>query len=109
MKKRFLFSIIVSILVTGQALAAHDDGMTDKEKAVFDATTNKLKLPEVHYVDENGNMTTLMFAVDMDISKDVTGEALEFKITDLKQIDEHGCVFPETWHEAMGHCMDQTQ
>jgi len=109
MKKRFLVSIITSVLVMGQAFAADGHDMDMSDKAVFDATTNKLKLPKVHYVDENGNMTTLMFAVDMDISKNVAGEALEFKINDLKQIDEHGCVFPETFHEEMGHCMDQTQ
>ncbi len=95
----------------GQALAEAPDTLTSKisdmDSAVFDATTNKLKLPEVHYVDSEGNMTSRMFAAELDVSKNVEGENLEFKLTDLKEMDDHGCVLPETWHSEMGHCMDQ--
>lgn len=106
MKKTFLFSMMVSTLAMGSALAA-DAGMHDKDQVVFDAATNTLKIPKVQLVDADGNMTDIYYTAEMDISKNVAGEKIEFRVNDLKQTDDHGCVLPETWHGEMGHCMNQ--
>jgi hypothetical protein len=109
MRKNLLLSMIVSTLMLAEALAADVPGIPDMDRAVFDARTNTLVLPKIQYIGADGKMTKVVYTADVVISKDKPDEPLELKVTKLEPVvtDEHGCVAPETWHEEMGHCMDQ--
>lgn len=117
MNIRHLFSLIAAVLIMSQAIAAEDKKIsrkmgdsgitTENDKTVFYAKANKLKLPKVHVIDVNGNMTNKLYAAELDLSKFVEGEALEFKLIKLDETDVYGCIAPETWQESMGHCMVQ--
>ena len=116
-KSRLIFSIIASAFIMSQAIAADnkkisrkmgDGGISiENNKATFFAATNKLKIPIVHYTDANGNTVKTLFAAELELSKNKSGEAKEFKVIKLDITDEYGCIFPEKWQESMGHCMEQ--
>jgi len=114
MRKNLLLSMLVSTLMIAEVSVADVPGMPDIDmpdmgRAVFDARTNTLTLPKIQYIGADGKMTKVVFTADLVISKDKPDEPLELKVTKLEPVvtDEHGCVAPETWHEEMGHCMDQ--
>jgi len=117
MNSRLCFSLIASVFIMNQAIATDNKKIsrkmgdsrisTENDKAIFFAATNKLKIPILHYIDANGNMVKTLFAAELELSKDLPGEAKEFKVIKLDITDEHGCIFPEKWQESMGHCMIQ--
>jgi len=118
MDTRLLFSLIASLLITDQAIAEIGDkkitskmgesgAPRKKNKAIFYPATNTLKLPVVHNVDANGKMTKTLYAVELDLSSPIEGEANKFKVIKLNETDEYGCILPETWQESWGHCMVQ--
>lgn len=73
---------------------------------VYSAVPRTLTLPVAYLKDENGEISQKVQAV-------LTLVGGTFEITELEDVeeavekDEHGCVAPATWHEAMGHCMVQ--
>lgn len=108
--KKIMLSLLMSTLLFGEAFAADDDMHTMHDKVVFSTATGTLMIPEVHVQDAEGNTTGMVSAKLIVIKAE---GSIELQVTELipvvnePKVDEFGCVFPQTWHEAMNHCMVQ--
>ena len=94
---------VTTLEAVDEATAGDHDG---HGRAKFSTSTNVLMLPEVHVLDASGMMTEMVAA-----KLELMGFTPPFtlKVTSLgPAVDSRGCIWPETWHEPMNHCMDQT-
>lgn len=114
MLNKYLSLIIFAFSIMLADLSFADDM---EEKVVYSSSTQTLILPKVYVMDAEGNMTE-MVAAELKLSKG--SEPYEFKVEKLTSVmeshdhdshqpavDSYGCVFPETWHAEMNHCMVQ--
>ena len=98
-----------------------DSDSHEHNKAVFLTTTNTLTLPEVHVVNAEGMTTEKLSATltiksfsppfTLQVTSLETVAISEMPSMDMPKpgdVDSNGCVYPETWHASMNHCMDQT-
>lgn len=106
MSKKYFLSILVSLLLVGQAFAEGEH-----EKVMYLSSTGKLIIPQIHVMDKSGSMKSMVSAKLVLINDT---EPYEFRLVDLgvvaddpENVDAFGCVLPETWHAEMGHCMVQ--
>ena len=91
---------------------------SEHDKAVFAIPTSTLTLPEVHIMGADGVMTGLMSAelklisfvppLKLQVTSLLPKEMPSMEMPKAGDVDSKGCVYPETWHDAMSHCMDQT-
>jgi hypothetical protein len=93
----------------------------DHDKVTFSVSTNKLIIPEVHMMNAEG-MTTEKVSAELELqgftppylfkvislTPVVIKEAPTMDMPKKGDVDSKGCVYPETWHAPMNHCMDQT-
>ncbi len=116
MKNKALLTLFATLFMLGEAIASNNEVSPkmggnslslETDNTVFYAKTNKLKIPVIYYRDENGMMTDIVYAAELEISNSVAGKAVELKLIKFDQTDIHGCILPETWQESMGHCMVQ--
>lgn len=108
---------IVELKSVKEAKAGDHD---DHDKPVFSIATSTLTLPEVHIMGADGMMTGMMSAelkvisfiepFTLQVTSLVAKEMPSMDMDKPKKgdVDSKGCVYPETWHEPMNHCMDQT-
>ncbi len=101
MKYKVLLSILTSALLFGEVFA--DD--MGAEKVKFMSATNTLVIPEVHMVDESGNMMGMKSVELVLIKGDEPYQFGVVKLEDVAEKDENGCIAPQVWHDQMGHCM----
>jgi len=101
--KKIILSLLMSTLLFGEAFAA-------EEKVYFSSATGMLTIPKVYVRDASGNITSVVSA-ELVMTK--ASEPYELQVQELGSLangadtDEFGCVLPQTWHAAMGHCMVQ--
>jgi hypothetical protein len=101
MKYKVLLSILASALLFGEVFAEE----MDAEKVKFMSATNTLVIPEVHIMDESGNMMGMKSVELVLIKGDEPYQFEVVKLEDAAEKDDHGCVAPQVWHGEMGHCM----
>ena len=101
MKYKVLLSVLASALLFGEVVAEEMDAETVK----FMSATNTLVIPEVHIMDESGNMTGMKSVELVLIKGDEPYQFEVVKLEDAVKTDENGCVAPQVWHGEMGHCM----
>ncbi|MCF6204205.1 MAG: hypothetical protein L3J59_11140 [Methylococcaceae bacterium] len=102
MKNKVLLSVLASALLFGEVFA---EGLIDAEKVKFMSATNTLVIPEVHVMDESGNMTGMKSVELVLIKGDQPYQFEVVKLEDAVKKDDQGCVAPQVWNDQMGHCM----
>ncbi|MCK5828771.1 MAG: hypothetical protein KAH20_00520 [Methylococcales bacterium] len=109
--KKIMLSLLMPTLLFGEVFAA-DDTVAPQKDVMFSSSTGTLIIPKLFLRDESGAISGAMSAK---LTMDKRSKPYGLTVTELKPLkndadadaDAFGCVLPQTWHEAMGHCMVQ--